>query len=588
MNHSHTLDTADALGNLRSIPDTRQLFETYFNDGLGITDSMTFHEGKLELEGDEYVIADASLNPKYRTVQHWHNVWREFNLGPRIGEGVIEKLQSKKASYEEKGVKILINEEPFAVVICTPLMQRAHKLPYSKDIVFSDSTASCDAHNHSITFMLTPCAVGAVPLAVIITKGQSMNDYKIGFELVKNCVGPDGFGGECFPKLFITDDSEAERQALQSVWPQSKQLLCRFHICQSVWRWLWGSENNIEKLDRPILYALFNKILTASSVEMAEVAYLNAIDSNNNVNVAKYPNWVNYVNLYWKRKEIWVLSYRNFETHGHQTNNFSEICVRIYKDIVLSRNKAYNVVSLVDFTSTVMEHYYIRRIRKFCNSRCDVSRLFLISLQKKIKYLTIDMIESLENNMFKVPSEKDTEMYEVNATLGYCTCYQGHLGTFCKHQAAVYFFFSKELPNAPPVTAKCRYNMAVLAFGDKVQPLSFYNSLNAQDEIEENNTEIIDVNYTNNMSKVVIDEKQPELITNNVLKPVQQDFQSVVDLMVHKNDEFGSTNESLNIFLKNLETSQPKTLGKHFCPLVGNRFLFVMLIKLKYEFNLHQ
>ena len=51
---------------------------------------MTFHEGKLELEGDEYVIADASLNPKYRTVQHWHNVWREFNLGPRIGEGVIE------------------------------------------------------------------------------------------------------------------------------------------------------------------------------------------------------------------------------------------------------------------------------------------------------------------------------------------------------------------------------------------------------------------------------------------------------------------------------------------------------------------
>jgi len=35
MNHSHTLKTADALSNLRSIPDTRQLFETYFNDGLG-------------------------------------------------------------------------------------------------------------------------------------------------------------------------------------------------------------------------------------------------------------------------------------------------------------------------------------------------------------------------------------------------------------------------------------------------------------------------------------------------------------------------------------------------------------------------
>jgi len=102
----------------------------------------------------------------------------------------------------------------------------------------------------------------------------------------------NGFDGQCFPKLFITDDSEAERQALKSVWPQSKQLLCRFHVCQSVWRWLWTNENSIEKFDRPILYALFNKILTASNVEIAEAAYLNAIDSINYVYVAKYSNWV--------------------------------------------------------------------------------------------------------------------------------------------------------------------------------------------------------------------------------------------------------------------------------------------------------
>jgi hypothetical protein len=57
---------------------------------LGINDSIAFHEGKLELEGDENVLADVSLNPKYLIVEHWHNVWREFNLGPRIAEGVIE------------------------------------------------------------------------------------------------------------------------------------------------------------------------------------------------------------------------------------------------------------------------------------------------------------------------------------------------------------------------------------------------------------------------------------------------------------------------------------------------------------------
>ncbi len=99
------------------------------------------------------------------------------------------------SSYNKKGIKILIKEVPFCIVICTPLMQRAQSLPYSKDIVFSDSTASCDAHNHAITFMLTPCAVGAIPLAVIVTNRQSLNDYKAGFELAKVCFGDNSFGG---------------------------------------------------------------------------------------------------------------------------------------------------------------------------------------------------------------------------------------------------------------------------------------------------------------------------------------------------------------------------------------------------------
>jgi len=172
-------------------------------------------------------------------------------------------------------------------------MQRAH-LPYSKDIVFADTTASCDAHNHAITFMLTPCAVGAIPLAVIVTKGQSFNDYKAGFELAQRCFGDDGFGGQQFPKIFMTDDSEAERQALKTVWPDSKQLLCRFHVCQSIWRWLWSNENNIEKSDRPILYNFFSKILNAPTTEIAEVAYNEAINTAN-IYISKYYNWVKYI-----------------------------------------------------------------------------------------------------------------------------------------------------------------------------------------------------------------------------------------------------------------------------------------------------
>ena len=43
---------------------------------------------------------------------------------------------------------------------------------------------------------------------------------------------------------------------------------------------------------------------------------------------------------------------------GHHTNNYAEATVRLYKDHVLSRCKAYNAVALVDFTLTTMDMYY--------------------------------------------------------------------------------------------------------------------------------------------------------------------------------------------------------------------------------------
>ncbi|XP_050063383.1 uncharacterized protein LOC114129096 isoform X2 [Aphis gossypii] len=575
--HSHTINTAEALGNLRSSEDTRQLFECYFSDGYGITEAIMYHEGKLELEGNEIAIANASLNPKYRTVQHWHDTWRQNNLGPRIGIGVVEKLKSKMSSYENNGIKVIINEDPFSVVIFTPLMQRAHTLAYSKDIVFVDSTASCDAHNHSITFMLTPCAVGAVPLAVIITKGQSFIDYENGFKLAQKCFGINGFGGQQFPKIFITDDSKAEREALKVVWPQSKQLLCRFHVSQSIWRWLWNSENNIDKSDRPILYNYFSKILTAPTAEMAMSAYLIAIDISNEY-VLKYPNWVNYLNSYWSRKEIWCLSFRNYETHGHQTNNFSEVCVRIYKDIVLSRNKAYNVISLIDFTCTVMEQYYIRRIRKFCNGRCNVARLFLNTIKRKIGYLAVENIKSLDNNIFYVPSEKTGEMYEVNISLGCCTCEQGRLGSFCKHQGAVYFFYGHKLPNMPPVTPESRHSMAILAFGENALPISFYAALEYHPCNDLNENE----NTSNSNEYQNIQKNSPSFNTNDISHNRDSEdkinsptsatkFKEIIDLMTEHHNKFGSSTDALNTYLKKLTNVKTRTSWETFLSTKGKQ-----------------
>lgn len=74
--------------------------------------------------------------------------------------------------YEKDDIIVNFKQNPFAVVILTPMMKRAHLLKTSSDIVFVDSTSACDPENHTITFVLAHCAAGGVPLGIIITRGN--------------------------------------------------------------------------------------------------------------------------------------------------------------------------------------------------------------------------------------------------------------------------------------------------------------------------------------------------------------------------------------------------------------------------------
>jgi len=70
---------------------------------------------------------------------------------------------------------LILKKDSFTVVIITPMMNLPiGMLRTSSDIIFVDTTSACDPQNHAITFMLAPCAAGAVPLAIIITKGMNM------------------------------------------------------------------------------------------------------------------------------------------------------------------------------------------------------------------------------------------------------------------------------------------------------------------------------------------------------------------------------------------------------------------------------
>lgn len=233
----------------------------------------------------------------------------------------------------------------------------------------------------------------------------------------------------------MTDDSTPLHNALKAVWPHSKQTLCLFHVPQANWRWLWDSSNNISKADRPALMTEFQRVMLATDVIEAEQQFTYSTTSSL---ANKYPHWKSRVESYWSCKEKWCLAWRSPEQRGHHTNNYSEVTVRLFKDVVLARAKAYTAVALVDFVCTAMEQYCCRRLLDFAHSRTAAPSLWLGRLLKKADYIQPSAIQSVSATEFHVPSSSDPQLlYTVDVLNGICSCVEGMFGRFCKHQAAV-------------------------------------------------------------------------------------------------------------------------------------------------------
>ncbi len=63
----------------------------------------------------------------------------------------------------------------------------------------------------------------------------------------------------------MTDDSSDERNALQSVWPETKRLLCVFHFLQRNWTWLHDGTNKIDHYNRKALICQAKSLVFAES-----------------------------------------------------------------------------------------------------------------------------------------------------------------------------------------------------------------------------------------------------------------------------------------------------------------------------------
>lgn len=97
-------------------------------------------------------------------------------------------------SYFSEISIVVHDEKPWSVLVVTPLMKRVQLLSSSKEIIFCDSTSSCDTMETTLTTVLLVSNAGAVPLAMLMHEGQTCDSYKNAFGLLKKHF-PLCFGG---------------------------------------------------------------------------------------------------------------------------------------------------------------------------------------------------------------------------------------------------------------------------------------------------------------------------------------------------------------------------------------------------------
>ena len=94
---------------------------------------------------------------------------------------MIEVLKQKQKDFESKGISVVVTESPFTIVVVTPIMRRVHEQAFSGEIVFVDSSGSCDQMSTNITLMFCSSKVRALPLACILHDSQTMDCYNAAF-----------------------------------------------------------------------------------------------------------------------------------------------------------------------------------------------------------------------------------------------------------------------------------------------------------------------------------------------------------------------------------------------------------------------
>ena len=105
------------------------------------------------------------------------------------------------------------------------------------------------SYGNKLVLLMTNSPVGGLPVAGFFTPSESTDCLTAGLEMLKE----KATALKESPIAFMTDHCDMERSAIAAVFPDSKRLLCSFHLLQAFWNRLWDHKHGIQKDDCQVL-----------------------------------------------------------------------------------------------------------------------------------------------------------------------------------------------------------------------------------------------------------------------------------------------------------------------------------------------
>ena len=534
--HNHSINSANALRYRPVSLDTKKRFIELFNEQHSPSSAFARYkkdvlEGKNSLEAIT-IMADRSIVPDYFWVFYFHQKYMDEHHGPQTGPKAYEIAQERVRAYNERHkqelASITMTESGNVVVaVCDEFSRRVHEtLPQAGDIMLVDATSNLDRHDTKLFHLVSPTPVGGLPLGTLITTKEDEATIDAAMAEYKKILPKKAFfgrGANVGPKIVMSDDDTAERNALSKIWPDATLLLCIFHLLQALWRWLWDSTHKIDKCDRPTIFNLFKDVLYAMNENQFKEMKKKLLG---NRTVKKYQNLLDHMNKdILPRKDEWSLVTRfknNYSTNNVNTTNYAEVSFRITKENQFGRVKAYSFAELLDIVLDDSA-YYVQRCIDIGNNRTSQFQ------NQKSRYLAkkcnidVSQISEIDNsipNSFLVPSEyNDDKFYEVKMDLRLCECPQGMLRGPCKHKQVVCAQFDIATPDVIPSSdsvtdCKLRAFYHFVATGT-MKDMNWYRPLSHGDELKIPDFDGSDIFSFMRVCEEENDQVQPEKTTQD-------------------------------------------------------------------------